>query len=167
MFKSRNTMTSGFITSNSIMDGVSGCWVWDGYCQNGGYGQFRFNGRSYLAHRASYAVHSDLFCLSSSSEEDRLFRVFTYLKDMRIGQRCGNKKCVNPDHLFAEPVVRKSSILSSGDFSFRGNNRVKKLTDGQAAEIRGSTGRLRSIAREYGVSESHVSMIRNGKRRKS
>lgn len=35
----------------------SGCWQWDGYYKSkGGYGNFKYQGKHYMAHRAAYEV---------------------------------------------------------------------------------------------------------------
>ncbi len=59
----------------------TGCWIWMGHLNGGGYGTFRF-GRTNLAHRAAYEIFRGP--IPAGLEPDHLCRV-----------RC----CVNPRHL--------------------------------------------------------------------
>ena len=66
----------------------SGCWIWTGFVNAGGYGKFGLGGRAQFAHRVSYELFK---CdIPDGLDLDHLCRV-----------RC----CVNPDHL--EPVTRQ------------------------------------------------------------
>lgn len=68
----------------------SGCWLWLGCLFNGGYGSFRANGKSLLAHR--WAYEHFVGPIADGLELDHLCRV-----------RC----CVNPRHL--EPVSKREN----------------------------------------------------------
>lgn len=67
---------------------IAGCWVWDGASDYQGYGRINIDGRTMLAHRASYELHVGL--IPAGLEIDHL---------------CRNPSCINPAHL--EPVTRK------------------------------------------------------------
>jgi hypothetical protein len=60
-----------------------GCWIWTA-SKGGQYGKFCLNNRTETAHRASYV----------------LFKGWPEPSTV-IHHRCGNKLCVNPDHLQA------------------------------------------------------------------
>lgn len=62
----------------------SGCWQWQGYRDQKGYGQFKFNGRVVWCHRFIYEV------------------LVKFLEDgQQVHHKCTNTGCVNPAHLEA------------------------------------------------------------------
>lgn len=70
----------------SVADPETGCWLWRGQISNSGYGRIMLSGpqgrRMESAHRASYQL------LVGAIPEGALVR-----------HTCGNRLCVNPDHL--------------------------------------------------------------------
>lgn len=79
------------------VDPETGCWLWQGYCDKKGYGQFRFAGRIHWAHRFSYALF-----------------VGEIETGMTIHHTCNNPQCVNPTHL---------ALATVGENATEGNNR--------------------------------------------
>lgn len=68
----------------------TGCWLWTGYVDRKGYGQFRLPGRAVWAHRFAYEA------------------MIGELPDgMTVGHMCCCPSCVNPDHL--EPQTRSEN----------------------------------------------------------
>jgi hypothetical protein len=68
------------------------CWIWLGKLNTGGYGTYRIDGKSYLAHRiAFYLINNEL---SVSLVLDHL---------------CCNSMCVSPYHL--EPITDEENML--------------------------------------------------------
>ena len=69
-----------------LQDPDSGCWLWRGQISNSGYGRIMLSGpegpRMESAHRASYRA------FVGPIPEGGLIR-----------QTCGNRLCVNPEHL--------------------------------------------------------------------
>lgn len=86
---------------NIKKDTQSGCWIWIGAGSGkyynresgeGGYGQLRIGGKSWMAHRWAYEQKHNI----KLTKEDTLDHL------------CRNTRCVNPDHL--EKVSRSENI---------------------------------------------------------
>ena len=69
-----------------IIDGQSGCWLWQGALDNGGAGHITINSKNYKVARVSK-------CLSDSVPLD-------FYAGLCVLHRCDNPQCFNPDHLF-------------------------------------------------------------------
>lgn len=82
----------------------SGCWLWIGSTEGGGYGNVRFNGPTRKAHRVSFEMLVGE--IPDGLELDHLCRV-----------RC----CVNPLHL--EPVTHAENVRR-GESGLRQSNRT-------------------------------------------
>ena len=124
----------------SKVDKTSDCWNW--IATEEGYGNYSINGKSFLAHRVSYAIHR------GSIEPG-----------MMVLHSCDNPRCVNPDHL--RQGDQSENMI---DRAKRGNH--GKLTEQDVLEIRrqfkdGVPHTL--IARTYDITEGHVHMIASGR----
>lgn len=75
----------------SKVEVTDGCWLWTGCQVQNGYGQFRFDGRTGLAHR--WAYEHFVGPIPDGLDLDHLCRV---------------RHCVNPAHL--EPVTRAENL---------------------------------------------------------
>lgn len=132
-------------------DGPNGCWEWAGSCRRG-YGQFRYNGENRPAHRFSYEL-----AFGEIPVLDRHYGT------MCVCHKCDNRKCVNPDHLFAGTPGDNNR-----DTQRKGRQRVacgearksSKLTPEQVLEIRRIRGKSCSaIGKEYGVGAQAIHKI--------
>lgn len=130
--------------------GQDGCWIWNGYRDKKGYGRFSGEGkRTTLAHRFSFSIANGM------------------QPSMNVLHRCDNTSCVNPAHLFlgthADNMIDKvqKNRQTKGE-----DNGGAKLTTEDIYEIRRqrASGRFfRSIALDFGVTESNIRAIIHGR----
>ncbi len=72
---------------------VTGCWIWCGYRDKKGYGQFWYQGRSQWAHRwAKQAWHG------------------AFQMGIQGNHECRNTSCVNPDHISGMTCSRNVAV---------------------------------------------------------
>lgn len=135
----------------------SGCWIWIGAVGSNGYGHI-WIGKGVApswcyapAHRVSWELHRG-----------------PIPEGMCVLHRCDNPYCVNPDHLFvgthrdnkADCVRKKRHAHSAG-----GNHPGIKLSLDDVIAIRASKDSHTHLARQFGVTASHICSIRKGRER--
>jgi transposase len=134
------------------VSGSDGCWIWKGAKTPRGYGQARYFGKTWKAHRLSY-----------------LFHVGDIPEGMSVCHRCDNPTCVNPSHLFLgthddnmqDMRAKGRNVAQPGT-----KNGRAKLTRNDVIAIRemAATGtRTGTIARQFGVSGQTVFGIVTGR----
>lgn len=130
----------------------SGCWIWIGSLAADGYGEYsagRRNpkGRPPKAHRYSYA------------------RAYGPIPAGQcVCHRCDVPLCVNPQHLFlGTPLENNTDKVRKARHVHGRRVHTAKLTESQVLEIRAAKGTIASIAEQYGVTDTNVSMIRLGR----
>lgn len=140
----------------------TGCWEWQGCVLSDGYGRVSRNGKTMLAHH---------FLLERKPD---------WAKGEECCHRCDNRVCVRPDHIFIgsrsdnqRDCVRKGRhggvpANCRPKQYFRGEeNHWSKLTEAQAKQIKfrpqWEKGDIAKIAREFGVSETAITSIRDGR----
>ena len=109
------------------------CWIWTGSTDPKGYGIARVNGMSHRAHRYVYAA---------LVEEIR--------PGMVIDHRCGNPRCVNPEHL------RQVSNAENTQFGKRAKMDADKVRAMRHEYARGLWTQ-EALAKRYGL---HVETVR-------
>lgn len=128
------------------------CWIYTGRINNNGYGQFSYRGKEVTASRMAY--HAWV-----SPVPDELF----------VLHRCGVPSCIKPSHLFLG-----NNRENSEDMMAKGRNAwlhgetvgTHKLKESEVIQIRKrrKAGEiLRTMAEEFGVSESCISSVCTGK----
>lgn len=123
------------------------CWPWTGYTEDG-YGRVFHQGRMVGAHELA---------VTFATGEVRSPGLDTC-------HSCNNPICCNPKHLrFDTRQGNVDDMMQSGR-----NNPPRKLSEADVGIIRQrlTAGALqKDLASQYGVTNSLISMIKNGKRR--
>lgn len=149
----------------------SGCWAFRGSKAAGGYIRYSALGE-HLAHRVAWRLwRGDLDPADGN-------------RGMVVRHLCHRPDCVNPDHLSTgtqsdnmQDSLRDGRLAVGAEMSARVRKWVQygershaaKLSDAQAQEIRDRRARgekQADVALLFGVSQSTVSLISSGKRRK-
>lgn len=143
------TLYDRLVAKIAIAD--SGCWEWQACRQTNGYGAIQVGGQKVSTHRAMWrALHGPL-------------PTQTY-----VCHRCDNKRCINPDHLFAGTAAdnaRDREQKGRGARLTGEKNYAAILSDAEVAAVarRYAEGeRAAQLAHEFGVS---IATIHNWARR--
>lgn len=130
------------------------CWLWRGTINKFGYGQImadrNTHDRRFLVnvHRASWEAHNGPIPAG-----------------MFVLHKCDIRNCVNPDHLFLGSREDNTKDMMQKRRHTHGMRHYRaKLTDDQIREIRVSTLPQTAIAKQYGVSQGNICMIRTRKK---
>lgn len=122
--------------------GPDDCWEFHGANLGKGYRAFYWNGRLGYAHRFSYEIHN-----GPIPPDQNIIR-----------HDCDNPPCVNPAHLFAG-----THADNVADRHSKGRTGSNKLTADQVAEIKQDDRPGWCVAQDYGVGETAIRNIRNGR----
>lgn len=140
---------------DKIVVSDDGCWLWQGYTNNRGYGMITLNDRKQLNHRV----------------------VMGDPDDKQVNHHCDVKRCCNPDHLYIgtqseniQDAIDRGQIedlserLPSADGE---NNPSSKLTESDVRELRSrySDGdiTIKELATDYPISWPQVGAIVSGR----
>lgn len=136
------TMESRF-EEKYIPEPNSGCWIWIGcFDTKSGYGRFWNGTKPDGAHRVSYRLHNG------------------EIGDLHVCHKCDNTSCVNPQHLFLGTHLDNIKDRQSKG---RSRGRAPKLSESDIEEILNSSESQTSLGLKYGVTQSAIWKIKNGK----
>lgn len=126
------------------------CWLWTGWGNADGYGRFDLGNSKVLAHRLA------LILSGSPPEGERQFA---------LHGDCSNRRCCNPRHLRWGTKLENSQDRDrlGRRKALRGEaHKMVKLTEDQVRYIRTSPLSQYALARELGVTQPAIGMIRRG-----
>lgn len=127
-----------------------GCWIWIGSINEHGYGGFSFNLKRTRAHRVSWLLY-----------RGRIPEGISVLHE------CNTPSCVNPNHLFLG--TQRDNLIDcwkkGRHLPFQKTER--KFSNENVSAIRKDRRQYKEIAKDYKISISHISGIKNLKSRLS
>jgi len=134
-----------------------GCWIWTAAKNEHGYGKVSVGGRMGRPEKS----HRVSLMLSGVDVTDRL-----------VLHRCDNPPCVNPAHLYVGDHKKNTAdMISRGRYRGGGKHRGSEhpsslLNEKQVRTIRtmlASGLQPATVAEHFGISSSHVSMIKGNR----
>lgn len=149
MPKPKSKMSLEYFLDRTEFNPENGCWEWTRRITANGYGQAKVAQKSVVAHRLAYAFFEE-----------------PIPDGMIVCHKCDNRKCVNPHHLFlgttqdnVDDKMRKGRFVPSiGEKSG-----VSKLTEADVIAIRADNRPQHVIAKDYGIRQTNVSLIKQRK----
>lgn len=125
---------------------TEGCWLWEGSLRGKGYGSYREHGKMNTASRVSYELYKE-----------------PIPRGLLVCHKCNIPRCVNPSHLYLGTYSdnTQQAVQEGRQFVAKGElNGSSKLTQEQVKLIRADSRSQRKIAKDYNISQLHVSRIK-------
>lgn len=130
----------------SMVDKTGDCWLWTGYRQPDGYGQFRANSKFYNSHKFAYE-------LAYGPVPDGL----------EVMHTCDQPHCCNVAHMhLGTHLDNMRDCYNKRRHAFGMRNTRAKLTDGQVRELRvlrDQGWKFHELSARFGISSSHACNI--------
>lgn len=136
---------------NNVVAAENGCILWQSPRNKGGYGLVTFEKKQMFAHRLAWQ------------------RAYGPIPEgLHVCHHCDTPACVNPNHLFiGSDADNQRDKTLKGRQPKGATHYATKLTDAQLIAIRNDLRPQHQIAAEYGITQGHVSDIKNRKKRGS
>ncbi len=132
----------------SLLIEKDGCLIFTSTKNSDGYGRFSFNGKNRMAHKVAYEYWNGKIP-----------------DGLQVCHSCDNPPCCNPKHLFlgTNKENMEDKVAKGRQAFLRGENHGSSvLTKEQVDSIRSgyaSGKRQTNLAKEFGISQPHVSSI--------
>lgn len=135
------------------VDKTETCWLWTGALLKTGYGSIRVNHKAERAHRVAYEL-----------------TIGPIPEGMLLRHSCDTPRCVNPAHLIPgtksdntqDALERGQHVVGEDHYKCKIPNHA--IATIRAALVAGVPGKY--LAKQFGVGESMISHIKNGKKRR-
>jgi hypothetical protein len=125
------------------------CWPWQGTRHCKGYGLITFRQKTQKAHRIVVMLTTGAMPPS----------------EQPVIHSCDNPPCCNPSHVHAATYRENAVDMFQKGRAHRprgAQHSQSKLTDAQVLAIRADMRPQRAIAKEYGVSQPLIGMVKRG-----
>ena len=138
-----------FFLERTKLNNETGCIEWTKHLNINGYGTLKYKQKNKMAHRFMWE-----------------YKFGEIPEGKIICHKCDNRKCVNPEHLFlgttqdnVDDKMRKGRFVASvGEKSG-----LSKLTSEQIIAIKNDVRAQQAIAKDFGITQSNVSLIKQNK----
>lgn len=93
------------------VDPTTGCWLWQGWINNEGYGRVQWGKKKYLAHRLSAVAFKG-------------YKLEDYDKGLQVNHLCHVRACINPEHFY---IGTQEDNMVDLDDKLAGKSYIRKM----------------------------------------